>query len=77
MMPKFKVKLSKQVKDTLKKVTPEEREFFWEAVEKIQRNPYTGTPMWGGVRTRIWNRIKWLIWEIKLFLIGWIRWLSE
>lgn len=43
---KWKVVFSEQVKEQMKKMTPEVKKAFDEAVKKLQKNPYIGKPLY-------------------------------
>lgn len=69
-MKKYHIKLSESVQKEIDTLSNEEKEQFCKELEKIRRNPYTGEPMWGGYRIKIWNKVLWFIREIKLKIFG-------
>lgn len=60
------IKLSESVQKEVDALSEEDKKLFSEAIEKIRRNPYTGDPMWGGWKMKIWNKVLWFIREIEL-----------
>lgn len=66
---KIQVRYSPQALEFLSKLSETDREEFLKSISNLtdglSKNPYLGTPLWGGPWLRTWNWVRRQVWHLK------------